>query len=71
MVTLYSKPACIQCDATKMTLQANGTAYTVVDIMEPENLTLVKSWGFMQAPVVDAGNGNRWSGFRPEKLAEL
>lgn len=71
MVLLYSKPNCIQCDATKMYLSAHGKSYIEVDIMEPENLARVKSWGFMQAPVVDAGNGNKWSGFRPEKIDEL
>lgn len=71
MVILYTKPACIQCDATKITLQANGTEYREEPLTEEANLTLVKSWGFMQAPVIDAGNGNRWSGFRPEKLAQL
>lgn len=71
MITLYSKPACLQCDATKIILEQNNISYKEELITTIENLALVKSWGFMQAPVINAGNGNRWSGFRPEKLAEL
>ena len=31
-VTVYSKPACVQCDATYRALDKKGIEYTVVDI---------------------------------------
>ena len=71
MITVYSKPACPQCDATKRKLDAMGITYRTVDLTEDtEALALVMSWGFASAPVVDA-DGERWAGFRPDLIAAL
>ncbi|MCD7101817.1 glutaredoxin-like protein NrdH [Pseudoclavibacter sp. 13-3] len=70
-VTVYSKPACVQCNATYRALDKRGIDYTVVDITEDAAaLAQVKELGYMQAPVVvtDAGH---WSGFRPDKIDAL
>jgi glutaredoxin-like protein NrdH len=67
-ITVYSKPMCVQCDATKRALNKSGVAYDVVDITEDtEALAHVKSLGYVQAPVVVAGE-DHWSGFRPDKI---
>lgn len=70
MLNLYTKPNCPNCVATKTALQALGVPYNELELTNPDNLTLVKSWGFLAAPVID-NNGDRWSGFRADKLAEL
>jgi glutaredoxin-like protein NrdH len=70
-VTVYSKPACVQCDATYRALDKHGIAYDVVDLtQDPTALELVRSLGYLQAPVVIAGD-THWSGFRPDQITAL
>ncbi|WP_019149136.1 glutaredoxin-like protein NrdH [Timonella senegalensis] len=70
-VTVYSKPQCVQCDATYRALDKKGIEYTVVDItQDPAALEMVRSLGHLQAPVVVAGDEN-WSGFRPDQISML
>jgi glutaredoxin-like protein NrdH len=75
-IDLYSKTNCMQCVATKRTLDSKGAKYTTTDLtMDEAALTLAKGLGHMAAPVVlirDAANNivDHWSGFRPEKIAE-
>ncbi len=70
-VTVYSKPACVQCDATYRALDKHGIAYDVVDLTQDSTaLELVRSLGYLQAPVVIAGN-THWSGFRPDQITAL
>ena len=70
-ITVYSKPACVQCDATYRALDKRGIDYTVVDIsQDAEALDMVRSLGYMQAPVVVADD-THWSGFRPDQIAAL
>lgn len=68
MITLYTKPDCVQCDATKRALDKAGAAYTIVDLTtDSAAMALVQSLGYRQAPVVMA-NGEHWSGFQPDKI---
>ncbi|MDN5601629.1 MAG: glutaredoxin-like protein NrdH [Brachybacterium sp.] len=70
-ITVYSKPLCVQCDATKRALNKAGVAYDVVDITEDADaLATVKSLGYVQAPVVITSE-DHWSGFRPDKIKAL
>lgn len=70
-ITVYSKPLCVQCDATKRALNKAGIAYDVVDVTEDaEALAKVKALGYMQAPVVITGD-DHWAGFRPDKIKAL
>jgi glutaredoxin-like protein NrdH len=70
-VTVYTLPSCVQCDSTKKFLTRNAIEFDVVDMSQDEaSLELVKALGYAQAPVVVAG-GSHWSGFRPDKIAEL
>jgi len=70
-ITVYSKPHCVQCDATKRALNKAGLAFDVIDITEDaEALSTVKSLGYVQAPVVVTSE-DHWSGFRPEKVKAL
>lgn len=70
-ITVYTKPRCVQCDATKRALNKSGIAYDLVDLTEDElALEQVKVLGYAQAPVVVTSN-DHWSGFRPDKLKEL
>ena len=71
VVTVYTKPQCVQCNMTYRALDAKGISYTKVDITEDaQALEMVKSLGYMQAPVVIAGE-EHWSGFQPDKINAL
>ena len=70
-VTVYTKPSCVQCNATKRALAKAGLAYREVDLtQDAEALETVKAMGYQAAPVVFAG-GEHWSGFRPDKIMAL
>lgn len=70
-VTVYSKPACVQCTATTRALDAKGISYEVIDLTRDDAaMSHVTGLGYRQAPVVMAGE-DHWSGFRPDKIARL
>ncbi|HLR96983.1 MAG TPA: glutaredoxin-like protein NrdH [Jiangellaceae bacterium] len=70
-ITVYSKPSCVQCDATKRALNKADIPYDVVDITQDARaFEQVKSLGYTQAPVV-VTEQDHWSGFRPDKVREL
>ncbi len=70
-ITVYSKPACVQCEATYRALDKKGLEYDVVDVtQDPEALALVRELGYLQAPVVVAED-THWSGFRPDQITAL
>ncbi|OBK58979.1 NrdH-redoxin [Mycobacterium gordonae] len=70
-ITVYSKPACVQCVATYKALDKQGIDYQKVDItLDPEARDYVMALGYLQAPVVVADNAH-WSGFRPDRIKAL
>jgi glutaredoxin-like protein NrdH len=70
-ITVYTKPACVQCNATYRALDAKGIEYRITDLsQDADALEQVKSLGYMQAPVVITDE-DHWSGFRPDKIDEL
>lgn len=71
MITVYTKPACVQCTATKRALDKAGLEYEMVDIsLDDEAREYVMALGHLQAPVVVAGE-DHWSGFRPDRIKAL
>lgn len=69
-ITVYTKPS-LHCNATYRALDAAGIEYEIRDLtLAPTALEQVKALGHLQAPVVIAGE-EHWSGFRPDKIAEL
>lgn len=70
-ITVYSKPACVQCTATTRALDRKGLDYTVVDISaDEEAYARVQDMGYRQVPVVVAGDMH-WAGFRPDMIGNL
>lgn len=70
-ITVYTKPACVQCTATYRALDKAGVAYEVVDITTDDDARdYVMSLGHLQAPIVVAGEQN-WAGFRPDRIRSL
>lgn len=71
MITIYSLPACVQCDSTKRYLSKNGVEFTEVNMAENASaLEEIRELGYTQAPVVVAGDTS-WSGFRLDSLQKL
>ena len=71
-LTVYSKPSCVQCNATYRALDARGIPYDIVDLSESvAALEYVKELGYSQAPVVVVDDQDHWSGFRPDKIERV
>lgn len=85
-ITLYSKPACVQCTATKRALDKAGLSYETIDVSQDEAaLERITGMGFQQAPVVEIDGlvsdtqersagvtyTNMWSGYRPDLIGQL
>lgn len=70
-ITVYSKPACVQCTATTRALDARGIEYSLIDLTaDAAAMEMVTSLGYRQAPVVVAGEAH-WAGFRPDMIGRL
>ena len=70
-ITVYSKPACVQCTATTRALDRKGLVYEVIDISsDTDAFEHVANLGYRQVPVVEA-NDLHWSGFRPDMIGAL
>ena len=67
-VTVFTKPHCPQCDATKRQLTKLGVPFETVDLTQnPSTLEQLQAAGFQQAPVVITPD-NSWTGYRPDIL---
>ena len=77
MITVYSKPKCMQCEMTKMWLNQNKIPFETVDIeANPGAFELLKHYGYSSLPVVAiddeiSDNSKSWSGFQIDKLEAL
>jgi len=70
-ITVYTKPACPQCDATKFSLNAKGMEFDTVDIsVDAAAYDMVMALGHRSAPVVIAGSES-WAGFQPDRINAL
>lgn len=71
MITVYSKPACMQCQAIKRYLDKEGLKYVAIDVtQDPEALAYVKSLGYESAPVTVTADAH-WYGFSPDRIKAL
>ena len=70
-VTVYTKPACVQCSATERTLKKHHISYQAIDISADDDAReFILALGYLRAPVVVAGS-RHWSGYRPDRIADL
>ena len=73
-ITIYSKPACPQCNATVRAMDKKGLDYRK-EMMSEEDLETFKARGHMSAPVVLVKDADtivkEWAGFAPDKIASL
>nr|DAE85534.1 MAG TPA: glutaredoxin-like protein [Caudoviricetes sp.] len=77
MLTVYSKPRCMQCEMTKMWLTQKNIPFEAVDIeANPGALELLRHYGWQTLPVVtlddELGDKSKtWAGFQIDKLEAL
>ena len=77
MLTVYSKPKCMQCEMTKMWLAQNKIPFEAVDTeANPESLELLSHYGWQTLPVVAiddelSDETKTWAGFQIDKLEAL
>lgn len=70
-VTVYSKPACSQCENTKGLLNELGIEFTEVDIRtDLDKLQEFQAAGYSHMPIVEAG-GETWENHQPQKIRAL
>jgi glutaredoxin-like protein NrdH len=70
-ITVYTKPSCVQCEATKRSLDKLDLDYETIDVTTDEVVyEMLVEKGFKAMPVVNA-NGEWWSGFQPDKINGL
>ena len=71
MVTVYTKPNCVQCEATKRHLNKNGIEYDTVDITQDISAyDKLIDLGYRAAPVVITDNDS-WAGYNPDKINSI
>lgn len=76
-VTVYSQPACVQCNATYRWLDRHGLDYEVIDVTgDAAALAAVRALGYLRAPVVIVRDAegtatDHWSGFQPDRIDDL
>jgi glutaredoxin-like protein NrdH len=71
-ITVYTKPACVQCDATFRALDKAGLSYETIDVTQnPDAREYVMSLGYLAMPVVHLSPTEHWSGFRPDRLRSI
>lgn len=75
-ITVFTKPACVQCNATYRKLTQLGIPFESVDVSVDEAaLNKIKDLGYLAAPVVLVNEGGEdeqhWSGYRPDLIEPL
>jgi glutaredoxin-like protein NrdH len=71
-IKVYTKPACMQCNATFRTLDKAGISYEKIDVTQnAEAREYVMSLGYLAMPVVYVSPTQHWSGFRPDRLGSI
>lgn len=73
VITVFIKPRCVQCNATKRYLDDAAVPYITEDLTAPENakqLDNFKALGFLSAPITEYA-GFAVPGFNPDGLDQI
>lgn len=71
-ITVYTKPACVQCRATFRELDKSGVDYETIDVTQDDDAyEYVMSLGYLSLPVVHISADEHWSGHRPDRVAGI
>ena len=70
-ITLWTKPACQQCEMTRKQFDKRGIIYTTRRLdRSPKAVERFLELGLLAAPIVETDD-RRWSGFRLGKIQSL
>lgn len=70
-IKVYTKPDCVQCQATKRRLDAAGVPYTVTDLSsDPQMIEEMRAAGFTSVPIVEYDQ-ERFSGYQVDRIKAL
>lgn len=75
VVTVYTKPGCVQCNATYKTMDKKGINFTPVDVTQDSSaFEKASSFGVTSMPIVvvekEGEVVNYWGGFNPDKIEQ-
>lgn len=79
MITIYTKPDCPKCVATKKAFERNGIQFQTIDISEHGNGHFVeyikRKLGYSSLPAVEVTDVtgktvDKWCSYRPDKINE-
>lgn len=74
-VTIYTKPGCGPCAATKHAMESRGVPFETVNVMDDDAaLDAIKGLGYLTVPVVLVQDGHaaeHWGGFQLDRIADL
>lgn len=71
-ITVWSKPACVQCKAVYRAFDKAGVAYEVKNLPDfPEKLQAFIDAGFSAAPVVEAEGHATFAGYNPDAVKAI
>ena len=71
-ITVYTKPACVQCNATFLALEKAGVSYEKIDVTQNADAReYVMSLGYLAMPVVYISPSQHWSGYRPDAIGKI
>ena len=74
-ITVFTKPNCPACEATKKAMDRAGLDYNAVDVEGNHTLgQVLREIGFRSMPVIeifDGENHRYWEGFRPDLIRQL
>lgn len=71
LITVWTKPNCIQCVMTKKELDKRGIRYEEMNLeRHPDAVEAFMEVGLLAAPIV-VTDIKRWSGFRLNKIESL
>lgn len=71
-ITVYTTPGCPGCQMTHRAFAKAGVEVTVIDLStRPDLIAQFRREGLTSAPIVEAADGERVSGFRPDRIRAL
>jgi glutaredoxin-like protein NrdH len=71
VITLWSKPNCVQCEMTKKEFKKRGIIYRERRLdRSPKAVARFQELGFLSAPIIESDT-KRWSGFKLDKIKSL
>lgn len=74
-VSIYTKPGCGPCAATKHAMESRGVPFETVNVMDDDAaLDAIKGLGYLTVPVVlvqDGDAAEHWGGFQLDRIADL